>query len=52
MFAHNFEGVSVDELHLAAAVMLLAKGRNDPTLLHTLRTGALSLVQYQGERVR
>ena len=27
-------------------VMLLAKGRNDPSLLHTLRTGALSLMQY------
>lgn len=29
-------------------VMLLAKGRNDPTLLHMLRMGALSLIQYQG----
>ena len=28
-------------------VMLLAKGRNDPALLHTLRTGALALMQYQ-----
>lgn len=28
-------------------VMLLAKGRNDPSLLHTLRAGALSLMQYQ-----
>jgi TetR/AcrR family transcriptional repressor of nem operon len=33
-------------------VMLLAKSRNDPSLLHTLRTGALSLMQYQGEYVR
>jgi TetR/AcrR family transcriptional regulator, transcriptional repressor for nem operon len=33
-------------------VMLLAKGRNDPSLLHTLRTGALALMQYQQERVR
>jgi TetR/AcrR family transcriptional regulator, transcriptional repressor for nem operon len=31
-------------------VMLLAKGRNDPTLISTLRTGALSLIQYQGEQ--
>lgn len=30
-------------------VMLLAKGRNDPSLLHTLRAGVLSLMQYQGE---
>lgn len=29
-------------------VMLLAKGRNDPALLHTLRTGALALMRYQG----
>jgi TetR/AcrR family transcriptional regulator, transcriptional repressor for nem operon len=29
-------------------VMLLAKGRNDPTLLLTLRTSALALMQYQG----
>lgn len=29
-------------------VMLLAKGRNDPVLLHTLRAGALALMQYQG----
>jgi TetR/AcrR family transcriptional regulator, transcriptional repressor for nem operon len=29
-------------------VMLLAKGRNDPALLRTLRTGALALMQYQG----
>lgn len=28
-------------------VVLLAKGRNDPSLLHTLRSGALSLMQYQ-----
>jgi TetR/AcrR family transcriptional regulator, transcriptional repressor for nem operon len=33
-------------------VMLLAKGHNDPSLIHTLRTGVLSLMQYQGERVR
>jgi TetR/AcrR family transcriptional repressor of nem operon len=31
-------------------VMLLAKGRNDPSLLSTLRTGLLSLMQYQGDR--
>jgi TetR/AcrR family transcriptional repressor of nem operon len=30
-------------------VMLLAKGRNDPSLLHTLRIGALALMQYRGE---
>ena len=30
-------------------VMLLAKGRNDPSLLHTLRMGTLSLMQYQGD---
>ena len=29
-------------------VILLAKGRNDPTLMATLRTGTLSLMQYQG----
>ena len=29
-------------------VMLLAKGRNDPALIATLRTGTLSLMQYQG----
>lgn len=29
-------------------VMLLAKGRNDPALIHTLRTGVLALMQYQG----
>lgn len=28
-------------------VMLLAKGRNDPSLISTLRTGVLSLMQYQ-----
>jgi TetR/AcrR family transcriptional repressor of nem operon len=28
-------------------VMLLAKGRNDPSLLHSLRMGKLSLMQYQ-----
>jgi len=28
-------------------VMLLAKGRNDPSLLHSLRMGTLSLMQYQ-----
>jgi TetR/AcrR family transcriptional repressor of nem operon len=28
-------------------VMLLAKSRNDPSLLHTLRTGALALMQYR-----
>jgi TetR/AcrR family transcriptional regulator, transcriptional repressor for nem operon len=30
-------------------VVLLAKGRNDPALLATLRAGTLSLMQYQGE---
>jgi hypothetical protein len=29
-------------------VMLLAKGRNDPSLLHTLRAGTLALMQFQG----
>ncbi len=29
-------------------VILLAKGRNDPALIATLRTGVLSLMQYQG----
>ncbi len=29
-------------------VMLLAKGRNDPTLIATLRLGVLPLMQYQG----
>ena len=29
-------------------VILLAKGRNDPALIGTLRRGALSLMQYQG----
>jgi TetR/AcrR family transcriptional repressor of nem operon len=33
-------------------VMLLAKGRNDPSLLHTLRAGTLALMQYQGEYAR
>jgi TetR/AcrR family transcriptional regulator, transcriptional repressor for nem operon len=31
-------------------VMLLAKGRNDPALIGTLRMGTLSLMQYQGAR--
>jgi TetR/AcrR family transcriptional regulator, transcriptional repressor for nem operon len=31
-------------------VMLLAKGRNDPSLISTLRPGVLSLMQYQGDR--
>jgi TetR/AcrR family transcriptional regulator, transcriptional repressor for nem operon len=31
-------------------VVLLAKGRNDPALIATLRYGALSLMQYQGAR--
>lgn len=30
-------------------VILLAKGRNDPSLLRTLRSGALSLMQYQAK---
>jgi TetR/AcrR family transcriptional regulator, transcriptional repressor for nem operon len=30
-------------------IILLAKGRNDPSLLHTLRFGALSLMQYQAK---
>jgi TetR/AcrR family transcriptional repressor of nem operon len=29
-------------------VILLAKGRNDPALIAALRTGTLSLMQYQG----
>ena len=29
-------------------VMLLAKGRNDPSLLHILRMDTLALMQYQG----
>ena len=29
-------------------VMLLAKGRNDPALIATLRAGVLALMQYQG----
>lgn len=29
-------------------VMLLAKGRNDPTLIRTLRAGTLALMQYRG----
>lgn len=29
-------------------VMLLAKSRNDPSLIATLRLGTLSLIQYQG----
>lgn len=33
-------------------VMLLAKGRNDPSLIHTLRAGVLAVMQYQGEYVR
>jgi TetR/AcrR family transcriptional repressor of nem operon len=31
-------------------VLLLAKSRNDPALIQTLRMGALSLMQYQGAR--
>jgi TetR/AcrR family transcriptional repressor of nem operon len=31
-------------------VMLLAKSRNDPALIQTLRMGALSIMQYQGAR--
>jgi TetR/AcrR family transcriptional repressor of nem operon len=30
-------------------VMLLAKGRNDPSLIRTLRAGVLALMEYQGE---
>jgi TetR/AcrR family transcriptional repressor of nem operon len=33
-------------------VILLAKGRNDPTLIATLRTGALSLMQYRSAPTR
>jgi TetR/AcrR family transcriptional regulator, transcriptional repressor for nem operon len=29
-------------------VLLLAKGKNDPALLQTLRQGALLLIQFQG----
>jgi TetR/AcrR family transcriptional repressor of nem operon len=32
-------------------VLLLAKGRNDPSLIENMRTGALSLMQYQGARI-
>jgi TetR/AcrR family transcriptional repressor of nem operon len=32
-------------------VMLLAKSRNDPSVIATLRAGVLALMQYQGERV-
>src|SRR5215469_3056727 len=31
-------------------VMLLAKGNNNPSLLATLRMGALALMQYQGDQ--
>ena len=31
-------------------VILLAKGRNDPALIHTLRSGTLTLMQYRGVR--
>lgn len=31
-------------------VLLLAKSRNDPALIQTLRMGALSVMQYQGAR--
>jgi TetR/AcrR family transcriptional repressor of nem operon len=31
-------------------VLLLAKGRNDPSLIQTLRSGCLSLIQYHRER--
>jgi TetR/AcrR family transcriptional repressor of nem operon len=30
-------------------VLLLAKGKNDPTFIQSLRIGALALMQYQGE---
>ena len=33
-------------------VMLLAKGRNDPALIATLRAGTLSLMQYQSAHAR
>jgi TetR/AcrR family transcriptional regulator, transcriptional repressor for nem operon len=33
-------------------VMLLAKGRNDPSLVSSLRMGVLSLMQHQGEQGR
>jgi TetR/AcrR family transcriptional repressor of nem operon len=33
-------------------VVLLAKGRNDPALIATLRAGTLSLMQYRGEFAR
>lgn len=33
-------------------VMLLAKGRNDPSLIRTLRAGVLALMEYQGEYAR
>lgn len=31
-------------------VLLLAKGRNDPALIQTMRMGALTVMQYQGAR--
>ncbi len=33
-------------------VILVAKGRNDPALIATLRTAILSLMQYQGALAR
>ena len=33
-------------------VLLLAKGRNGPAVIQVLRMGALSVIQYQGERTR
>lgn len=33
-------------------VLLLAKGGNDPSLIQSLRTGALALMQYQGTPAR
>jgi TetR/AcrR family transcriptional repressor of nem operon len=33
-------------------VVLLAKGRNDPSLLRTLRVGVLALMEYRGEYAR
>jgi TetR/AcrR family transcriptional repressor of nem operon len=30
--------------------MLLAKGQNDPALIHSLRSGILSVMQYQSRR--
>ena len=47
----NLDTAATAEALLAyyEGVILLAKGRNDPTLLRTLYAGSLSLMQYQGD---